>query len=170
MKKYQFLFIGVCAVNSVHAMIDSNEIVAIERGLHLLSQDLGHMAPEVFETDVAPEWHQRIRFLMRYIGKDFKPEDIGQNSVTFTDSDSSNKRAVYTLTYPQITYLLNEISCAVQKALMPPLHGRDGKTELKKEYILVLKHVHQFNLSNPAYKSLWELGKWKHIRVALRVK
>lgn len=167
-KVFLFSFMLINLDCSVYAMHKGEETCEIEQGLDYLNQNLAYMAPEVFETEVAPRWYKHMSFLNRYLKKSFNEADIYHDAVFFSAYGYS--LAHYKMTYPQIKSLLCGGLAMLQNVKIPAADEKGPKTSLQREYLQLLQEVRTFNNSNTTYRSLWEEGKWQEIRNAIKGK
>lgn len=151
-----------------YAMQDAKDNNEIKQGLYYLTQNLAYMAPEVFEAEVAPEWHRRISFLKRYMEKSFSVADVYNDVIYF--NECTHSEATYKMTYAQISFLLTAGPEIQKKVEMPATTEIDRKTALKREYLQLLKYVETFNACHAEYKALWEQAEWRRIRAVLQLK
>ena len=166
MKKQLFFFMFAFVAHSACGMQNPSDVSEVQIGLSYLNQNLTSMAPGVFETEVSPVWYKHMSFLNRYLKKSFNEADIYHDEVFFNSYYYS--QAAYKMTYPQIKSLLCGGLAVLQKVEIPSKDQIGHKTALQREYLLVLKDLEAFNASNTAYRSLWEDGKWRQIREAIK--
>lgn len=161
MKNLLLLFVLVNSLS--HAMENSEEVA---QGFNYLTHNHAYMAPEVFETEVAPIWYKHMSFLNRYLKKAFNEADIYHDAVFFNSYCYSH--ATYKLTYPQIKSLLCGGLAVLQKAKVHSADETGPRVSLQREYLQLLQEVQTFNNSNIAYRDLWEVGKWQEIRETIK--
>lgn len=154
----------------MHENNQGDQQYKVDRLLYFACQNLTDMDPHVFASEVVVGWHRHTRFILRYIGKEFDPNSLTSEGVTFKEYDAHNQVVTYAFTYPEIAYFFSQIPKTIQKAVSPTPNSKNLKTECIREYIELLKLVNQFNQENESYKQQWINGKWKHIAAGLKAK